>query len=44
MHAHNTVVNMELPLCEVEHVKVRSMIHYLTAINNTAKKIHEKDN
>ncbi len=22
-HAHNAAVNMELPLCEVEHVKVR---------------------
>ncbi len=34
--------NMELPLREVEHVEVRSTIHYLTAINKTAKEIHDE--
>ncbi len=38
--ARNVAVNMELPLCEVVHVEVRSTIRYSTAINKTAKEIH----
>ncbi len=42
-HACNAAVNMKLPLHEVEHVEMHSMICYLTEINKTAKEIHEKD-
>ncbi len=33
------VRNMELPLCGVKHVEVRSIIRYLTTRNKTAKEI-----
>ncbi len=41
-HVRNAAVNMKLPLREVEHVEVRNTIRYLTAINKTAKEIHDE--